>query len=131
MRTRRVVGLAVATAAAGVALVAVGSDDDDMTSPTTTTIAGAEFPFELPPGTVGAFDDRYGPDDGGVSVEVGERVVFRNTDDVPHTFTADDGLFDSGIVEPDGTYDVLLDGPRTVAYHCEIHPAMRGELSIG
>lgn len=131
-RNRWVVAGSAALLAAGVAtfvLLDPGSSDDDA-SGARSTIPGAEFPFDLPSNTIGAHDRRYGPDPTGVTVSVGEAVVFENTDDVPHTFTADDGLFDSGVVEPGGRHEVMLDGPRTVAFHCDIHPEMRGEFTI-
>lgn len=128
--------------AASVLIVAVGAatsatmlgtdgDDDGQDAPASASTVDDVAPLDLPPGTIAAHQGRYAPEDPQVMVTVGEAVVFENLDDVPHTFTADDGLFDSGIVSPGGEYEIRLDGPRTVAFHCEIHPAMRGEFRIG
>lgn len=66
-----------------------------------------------------------------VTVAAGERVEITNPDNEPHTFTSDDGFFDSGTVEPGGSAVVAgLDAGR-YGFHCEIHPALTGELVIG
>ena len=126
-RGRIAVGVAAALVAGGVAWTVLG-DDGDADEPSPAEEAG--FPSDLPPGTIGAWQREYVPEEP-FTVTVGDAVVFENTDDVPHTFTADDGLFDSGVVEPDGRYEINLDGPRTVAFHCDIHPDMRGTVTIG
>jgi plastocyanin len=57
-------------------------------------------------------------------------VTFVNNNTEPHTATADNGLFDSGVLEPGSSYDVWLDGTGTVTYHCELHPDMRGSIGV-
>lgn len=84
-------------------------------------------PFE-PDATVSAVGGRYS--DGEIVLTVGAAVAFENDDRVPHTFTADDGRFDSRVVEPGKRYGVTLDRPGTVAFHCEIHPTMRGTIVV-
>ena len=77
---------------------------------------------------VAAEDNAFGPES--FTVVEGEFVRFLNSDDVPHTFTADDGLFDSGTVEPGDEFRYAFDGPVTVTYHCEIHPSMTGTVEV-
>jgi len=72
--------------------------------------------------------DGYAPET--FTVVEGEYVRFVNNDEVTHTFTADDGLFDSGPVEPGKDYRYAFDGPVTVTFHCEIHPAMTGTVEV-
>lgn len=67
---------------------------------------------------------------GSLTVKVGDAVAFENNDDVPHTFTADDGLFDSRQVEPDGRYGFTMPRKGTVSFHCEIHPQMKGTITV-
>jgi plastocyanin len=50
---------------------------------------------------------------------------------VPHTVTAENGLFDSGVLDPGESYTVDFDGQGTVAYYCSLHPEMRGSLTVG
>jgi plastocyanin len=82
----------------------------------------------LPPGTEAAVEFHYLNDH--VTVKAGDPLVFENRGTADHTFTADDGRFDSGIVHPGGTYRVALDGPRQIEVHCEIHPSMRAQVTV-
>jgi plastocyanin len=61
---------------------------------------------------------------------VGTIVTWTNTDTEAHTVTADDGLFDSGVLEPGQSYSTWLGGSGTVTYHCEIHPDMKGSVVV-
>ena len=66
-----------------------------------------------------------------LNVAPGTTAPFVNTDTEPHTATADNGLFDTGVLEPGYSFDVLLDGSGTVPYHCELHPDMQGSIVVG
>ena len=66
-----------------------------------------------------------------LNVASGTTVTWTNNDTVAHTVTADDGLFDSGVLEPGQSYSTWLGGSGTVTYHCEIHPDMKGSVVVG
>jgi hypothetical protein len=66
-----------------------------------------------------------------LNVAPGTTVTFVNRDSVPHTVTADNGLFDSGELAPGSSYPVVLDGAGTVTYHCKLHPEMQGSIVVG
>jgi plastocyanin len=66
-----------------------------------------------------------------LNVAKGTTVTWTNADTEAHTVTADDGLFDSGVLEPGQSYSVWLGGSGTVAYHCELHPDMKGSVVVG
>ena len=66
-----------------------------------------------------------------LNVAPGTTVTFVNNDTEPHTATADNGLFDTGVLEPGSSFEVLLDGSGTVTYHCELHPDMQGSIVVG
>jgi plastocyanin len=66
-----------------------------------------------------------------LNVAKGTTVTWTNADSEAHTVTADDGLFDSGVLEPGQSYSVWLGGSGTVAYHCELHPDMKGSVVVG
>src|SRR3712207_5426236 len=66
-----------------------------------------------------------------LNVAPGTTVTFVNNDTEPHTATADNGLFDTGVLQPGSSFDVLLDGSGTVPYHCELHPDMQGSIVVG
>ena len=65
------------------------------------------------------------------AVEAGSTITWTNNGDEPHTVTADDGSFDSGMLKPGDSYTVAFDGQGTVTYHCAIHPEMRGSVTVG
>jgi plastocyanin/uncharacterized membrane protein len=63
-----------------------------------------------------------------LKVQPGEAVEFRNNDIFAHTVTADDGSFDSGLIQPGGTWKLTVSKPETIAYHCAPHPNMKAKL---
>ena len=80
------------------------------------------------PVTVNIHDDAFDP--ATTSIAPGTTVTWVNNDDEAHTVTADDGLFDSGRLDPGDSYSVWFDGSGTVAYHCEPHPHMTGSIEV-
>ena len=66
-----------------------------------------------------------------LNVAPGTTVRFVNNDIVSHTVTADNGVFDTGVLQPGYSLDVVLDGAGTVPYHCELHPEMQGSIVVG
>src|SRR4051812_23772210 len=68
---------------------------------------------------------------GTLKVRSGASAEVMNTDDAPHTVTADDGRsFDSGTVAPGKSTTFRAPGPGSYAYHCQIHPYMKGSLVV-
>jgi plastocyanin len=66
-----------------------------------------------------------------LDVGAGATVTWTNGDTEAHTVTADNGLFDSRVLEPGQSYSTWLGGSGTVAYHCELHPDMKGSVVVG
>lgn len=68
-----------------------------------------------------------------LTVHPGETVEFKNEDIVAHTVTADDGSFDSGLIQPGSSWKMTVQKAGTLAYHCTPHPNMKAMLltSIG
>ncbi len=62
----------------------------------------------------------------------GAKVTVRNVGNAPHTWTADDGEWDTGTVSPGSQTEVALDvDPGTYEFHCEIHPdRMSGTIEV-
>jgi plastocyanin len=79
--------------------------------------------------SVGIGDNYFDPPD--AAVEPGSTITWTNNGARPHTVTADDGSFDSGVLNPGDSYTVAFDGQGTVTYHCTIHPEMRGSVTVG
>jgi plastocyanin len=65
-----------------------------------------------------------------LTVASGTTVKWTNNDAITHTVTADDGTFDSGNIAPGGTYSHTFSGVGTYAYHCSIHPSMKGKITV-
>jgi plastocyanin/uncharacterized membrane protein len=63
-----------------------------------------------------------------LAVHLGETVEFRNEDIVAHTVTADDGSFDSGLIQPGSSWKMTVQKTGTLAYHCTPHPNMKAIL---
>jgi plastocyanin len=70
----------------------------------------------------------YEPDP--VVVQVGGKVTWQNEDTAPHTATADDGSFDTGIVEKGKLGSATFKEPGTFTYFCEVHPTMHGTVEV-
>jgi plastocyanin len=66
-----------------------------------------------------------------ITVKRGTRVTWINKDMTKHTATASNGAFDSGILRPGQSYShTFKTAGRTNNYHCEIHPSMRGSVTV-
>jgi plastocyanin len=66
-----------------------------------------------------------------VRVAAGTTVVWRNEDNMPHTVTGRDGSWDSGMIQPGGTYSRKFDRTGTFAFYCVPHPDMKGSVVVG
>lgn len=65
-----------------------------------------------------------------IEVVAGTTVEWRNEDAMAHTVTAEDGSFDSGLVEPGGVWRRTFDTPGTYPFACTPHPFMRGTVVV-
>jgi plastocyanin len=79
----------------------------------------------------------FDPDE--VEVEAGTPVILANVGGKPHTLTADDGSFTTGIVAPgaaEGKFagsnaSVVPTTAGDIPFHCDVHPeAMKGVLRV-
>ena len=67
---------------------------------------------------------------GVTEVTVGTTVVVMNTDAAPHTWSADDGTFDSGAIAPGETFEFTFTDVGEFAYFCNFHPSMTGTIVV-
>jgi plastocyanin len=67
-----------------------------------------------------------------LQVAPGTQITWTNQDEMPHTATADDGLWDSGLLQPGESFTFTFTGGGTFAYHCSIHGAgmMSGTIIV-
>ena len=63
-------------------------------------------------------------------IAVGTTVTWTNSDTVPHTATATDGTFDSGILDPGKSYSFTFEEAGTFDYSCLVHPQMKGTIVV-
>ncbi len=71
----------------------------------------------------------FGPAD--LTVSVGDTITWTNNENgIPHTTTADDGLWDSSTMRPDDTFAFTFTEPGTFTYLCTIHPSMRATITV-
>jgi len=61
-----------------------------------------------------------------ITVSAGTTITWTNNDSVNHTVTADNGMFDSGIVGPGGEFSFTFDTVGTFLYYCKLHGAPGG-----
>ena len=90
----------------------------------------------IDPGQTG---DKLRFDPSELNVAAGTTLLVANVGGKPHTLTADDGSFDTGIVNPGAeggrfsgkNASVTLDKAGTFKFHCEVHPAaMKGVVTV-
>ena len=65
-----------------------------------------------------------------IEVVAGTTVEWTNEDPVAHTVTADEGAFDSGLLEPGAVWRRRFEVPGEYPFHCTPHPFMRGVVVV-
>jgi len=71
---------------------------------------------------------RYQP--GGLTVAVGDTVVWINRDMVPHTATSASGRFDSNEIAAGKSWTHTVQTKGEFAYTCAYHPLMKALLRV-
>lgn len=111
--------LTLALSLAVVGTACGGDDDDDAGGSGSSDEATTDVVIE------GSAFDIGGP------VAPGASVTIDNRDGVGHTFTADEGAFDSGTIGGGSSGQVTAPTePGDYAVHCEIHSSMTGTLVV-
>jgi plastocyanin len=64
-----------------------------------------------------------------LTINRGSRVTFANRDNVPHTATKG-GSFDTKRIAPGKSVTVKFKRRGSFAYHCKIHPFMKGKIVV-
>lgn len=65
-----------------------------------------------------------------LQILAGTTVTWTNAEAIPHTVTAADGSFDSGVLEEGGTFQQTFATTGTVDYACAIHPGMAAAVTV-
>ena len=137
---KKLLVLLTACLALGLTFAACGGDDDDddgggsasttTTEQTDTGGGGATKPSGGSE-TVDMKDIQFVPKN--VTVKAGTTITWTNSDQVAHTVTKEGGPgadFDSGNVDPGGTFEQTFDEPGKVDYVCTIHPGQAGTITV-
>ncbi len=69
-------------------------------------------------------------DPAAITIKAGTTVRWINQDSASHTVTSDTGLWDSGNVAQGASFSRVFDTVGTFAYHCGIHPSMKGTITV-
>jgi plastocyanin len=108
----------VLTAAAAILILALAAGSGSAAGPTAGASAAKSVSivnFAFKPGTL--------------TVQRGARVAFTNTANTAHTATKG-GSFDTKRIAPGKTKTVQFNQKGTFAYHCKIHPFMKGKVVV-
>jgi len=65
-----------------------------------------------------------------VTIKVGDTVTWTNNDAFAHHLVGDNGEFDSGNMDGGATFSFTFKTAGTIAYHCSIHPEMKGTIVV-
>jgi plastocyanin len=65
-----------------------------------------------------------------IEIAVGTTVRWTNNDQLQHTVTANDGSWDSALINPGGSWTHTFTQPGEFAFHCTPHPFMKGVVVV-
>ena len=78
--------------------------------------------------SVAVTDGAFGP--ATLTIAVGDAVTWTNTDDSPHTVTAEGGAFDSGNLNEGLSFSFTFTEAGAYAYVCSYHDEMRATIVV-
>ena len=98
----------------------------------TTTPAESTAPAPNSTTTRGTLPiNAQGFDPAQLSIASGTTLKIVNTDIEAHTDTADNDLFDTGVLKPGESKEVYFEGAGSVTYHDALHPDRKGSIIVG
>jgi len=65
-----------------------------------------------------------------LEIPAGTKVVWVNSDDVPHTVRSTEDLFRSEALDTDDQFEHLFSEPGTYEYYCGVHRHMEGRIIV-
>lgn len=101
------------------------------TSASTPTQAASTAPTKVVKVKIVEKNDKYSFDPASITIPKGAQVVWTNASDAPHTVTSNDNTFKtpSNLTE-NQTFMMVFNTTGTFAYHCTIHPYMKGTITV-
>jgi plastocyanin len=73
---------------------------------------------------------QYSPQNVVVVIGLNNSVTWVSRSTSYDTITSDAGLFDSGPIQPGGSFSHIFSAPGVYAYHCAFHPWMTGRITV-
>ncbi|MDX2040776.1 MAG: cupredoxin family copper-binding protein [Acidobacteriota bacterium] len=73
-------------------------------------------------------DFKYAPES--LTIKLGDTIIWKNEDIVPHTVTADGKRFDSKNIAAKASWKYAPNKPGTYPYICAYHPTMKAKLIV-
>jgi plastocyanin len=65
-----------------------------------------------------------------ITVKAGDTVIWTNHDDIPHTVTATNKVFNSKALDTDDTFSFTFAAAGSFTYFCALHPHMTGSVVV-
>jgi plastocyanin len=65
-----------------------------------------------------------------IVVPLGTTVRWTNVGAADHTVTSDTALFDSGVIQPGGSFQYTFNALGNYGYFCSLHPGMTGTVIV-
>jgi plastocyanin len=78
-------------------------------------------------GDVSIKDQAFSPST--IQTQVGSTVTWTNNDAQAHHLVANNGSFDSGVIQPGQVWKHTFSTPGGFAYHCALHPSEKGSVT--
>jgi plastocyanin len=103
---------------------------DTMPAVNSTPPAATNTPAPGNTGTVDITIQGFAFDPPSVTIKVGATVRWTNQDSASHTIASDSGVWKSGGIAQGESYTRVFDTAGTFAYHCGIHPSMKGTIIV-
>jgi plastocyanin len=66
----------------------------------------------------------------GSRIIAGDTITWTNNDNIPHSSTSDNGVWDSGILSHGQTFSFVFDNAGTFPYHCAVHLSMKDTVFV-
>ena len=123
-RVRFGAGLAMLLFTVGCGASSAGGSTGSATTPPAAAAAAATVNIVPDPATIGAFTPPA------VTVKTGDTVEWDFQDLNPHTTSSDMGVWSSLPLTKGKRYSYKFTKPGTYAYHCSIHPEMKGTITV-
>ncbi len=118
---RKLLSLLCVVVFAGLVLAACGGGDEDPAATSEAQEASATTEVDIS-------DFKYVPE--AITVAAGDTVTWTNSDEAPHTATADDEAFDTGDLDLGDEGEITFDEPGSYPYYCRFHAFMRGTVEV-